>query len=111
MLQNPPQPNAAKLFVNRWYTKDGQTAKIESRSSFGPEDQVSLRSDVTRGSLIPHLAPVIDQIPQWRADGTLTDHLIVFEENDEWFEIRGMTEKFSNDLYIDLGYDAFVTYN
>ena len=111
MLTNVPHPNAAKLFVNWWYTKEGQTARIEARAAFGPQDSVSLRSDVTRGSLLPHLGPVIDQIPQWRAEGTIDDHLIVFEENDEWFELRSQTEKFFNDLYIDLGYDAFVTYN
>ena len=110
MLQNPPNADAAKLFLNWWYSKDGQTADIEAVSSYGPRDSVSLRSDVTKGSLLPHLWEVIDQIPQWRADGTLDEHLIVFEENEEWFETRDHTEKFFNDLYIELGYDAFVNY-
>ena len=111
MLGNSRHPNAAKLFANWWYTKEGQTAKIEARSAFGPQDSVSLRSDVTRGSLLDHLWVVIQRIPQWTAEGTLSDHLIVFEENKEWFELREQTEKFFNDLYIELGYDAFVTYN
>ena len=110
MLNDAPKPNAAKLFLNWWYSADGQTAKVEGLSAYAPQEGVSLRSDVTRGSLLPHLWEVIQQIPQWSADGTLDQHLIVFEQNEEWFEIRGQTEKFFNDLYIELGYDAFVNY-
>ena len=111
MLNDAPHPNAAKLFANWWYTKEGQTARIEARSAFGPTGSVSLRSDVTQGSFPDHLWEVVQQIPQWRADGTLDDHLLVFEENDEWFELRAKTEKFFNELYIELGYDAFVIYD
>jgi len=110
MLKNPPNPSAGKLFLNWWYSADGQTAKVEGSSSYGPRTSVSLRSDVTRGSLLPHLWEVIQQIPKWRAEGTIDQHLIVFEENEEWFQIRDETEKFFNDLYIELGYDAFVNY-
>lgn len=110
MLNDAPHPNAAKLFANWWYTKEGQTARIEARSAFGPNGNVSLRSDVTQGSFPNHLWEVVQQIPQWRADGTLDDHLLVFEENDDWFELRAQTEKFFNDLYTELGYDAFVTF-
>ena len=110
MLNDAPHPNGAKLFANWWYTKEGQTARIEARSAFGPNGNVSLRSDVTQGSFPNHLWEVVQQIPQWRADGTLDDHLLVFEENDDWFELRAQTEKFFNDLYTELGYDAFVTF-
>ena len=110
MLKDPPHPNAAKLFLNWWYTQEGQTADQESVSAYGPTGSVSLRSDVTQGAFPDHLWEAVLQIPQWRADGTIGDHLIVFEENEEWFEIRDQTEKFFNDLYIDLGYDAFVTF-
>ncbi len=110
MLGTPPHPNAAQLFLNWWYTKDGQTADIESTSSFGPLGSVSLRSDVTTGTFPAHLTETLLQVPGWTADGTLNEHLIVFEENEEWFKIRDETEKFFNDLYIELGYDAFVNF-
>ena len=110
MLTNAPNPNAAKLFLNWWYTKDGQTASVEGRSSYGPIESVSLRSDVTQGAFPNHLWEVIQRIPQWTAEGTLDQHLVVFEENEEWFAIRDNTEKFFNDLYIELGYDAFLNY-
>ena len=71
---------------------------------------MSQRTDVTRGSLLPHLGVVIDQIPEWQAAGTIDEHLVVFEENEEWFQIRDETEKFFNDLYIELGYDAFINF-
>ena len=110
MLANQPHPAAAKLFMNWWYMQAGQTAKIEGQSQFGPRTSMSQRTDVTRGSLLPHLGVVIDQIPEWQAAGTIDEHLVVFEENEEWFQIRDETEKFFNDLYIELGYDAFVNY-
>ena len=110
MLGSPPNPNAAKLFLNWWYTKDGQTADIEGVSSYGPIGSVSLRSDVTTGTFPAHLTETLLKVPGWSAEGTLDEHLIVFEENAEWFKIRDETEKFFNDLYIELGYDAFVNF-
>ena len=110
MAKNPPNPNAAKLFLNWWYTQEGQTADVESVSAYGPIGSVSLRSDVTQGTFPDHLWDVLQNIPQWRADGTISDHLVVFEENEEWFKIRDETEKFFNDLYTELGYDAFINF-
>ena len=110
MVNGAPNPNAAKLFLNWWYSQEGQTADIEGVSSYGPIGSVSLRSDVTKGTFPDHLWEVLIQIPGWRADGTLNERLVVFEENEEWFQIRDETEKFFNDLYIELGYDAFVNY-
>ncbi|MCH7655174.1 MAG: extracellular solute-binding protein [Chloroflexi bacterium] len=110
MLKSPPNPNAAKLFLNWWYSQEGQTADVESVSAYGPIGSVSLRSDVTQGTFPDHLWDVVQQIPGWRADGTLNERLVVFEDNDEWFEVRDATEKFFNDLYIELGYDAFVNF-
>jgi len=110
MLSNAPHPNAAKLYMNWWYTKDGQTADIEGVSAYGPIGSVSLRSDVTQGTFPDHLWETLLKVPGWVAEGTLEQHLIVFEENEEWFKIRDETEKFFNDLYIELGYDAFVNY-
>ena len=110
MVKSAPNPNAAKLFLNWWYSQEGQTADVEGVSSYGPIGSVSLRSDVTKGTFPDHLWEVLIQIPGWRADGTLNERLVVFEENEEWFQIRDETEKFFNDLYIELGYDAFVNY-
>ena len=110
MLGSPPNPNAAKLFLNWWYTKDGQTADIEGVSSYGPIGSVSLRSDVTTGTFPAHLTETLLKVPGWSAEGTLDEHLIVFEENEEWFKIRDETEKFFNDLYIELGFNAFVNF-
>lgn len=110
MVKNAPNPNAAKLYLNWWYSQEGQTADIEGNSSYGPIGSVSLRSDVTQGTFPDHLWDVLIQVPGWRADGTLAERLVVFEENEQWFQIRDETEKFFNDLYIELGYDAFVNY-
>ena len=110
LLRDAPNPSAAKLFLNWWYSKEGQTADVEGRSSYGPIGSVSLRSDVTKGSFPDHLWEILQNVPRWGAEGTLDEHLIVFEENEEWFQIRDQTEKFFNDLYIELGYDAFVNY-
>ena len=110
MLGSPPNPNAAKLFLNWWYTKEGQTADIEGVSSYGPIGSVSLRSDVTTGTFPAHLTETLLKVPGWSAEGTLDEHLIVFEENEEWFKIRDETEKFFNDLYIELGFNAFVNF-
>lgn len=110
MLKDPPHPNAAKLFLNWWYTQEGQTADVESVSAYGPKGSVSLRSDVTQGTFPDHLWEAVQQIPQWRADGTIGDHLVVFETNEEWFQVREQTEKFFNDLYNELDYRAFVTF-
>ena len=111
VLDQAPHPNAAKLFVNWWYSNAGQTADIESTSSFGPLGSVSLRSDVTLGTFPEHLKETLQNIPQWRAEGTLDQYLVVYELNDEWFQVRESTEVFFNDLYKELGYDAWVNYN
>lgn len=111
VVDRAPHPNAAKLFVNWWYSRDGQTADIESTSSFGPLTAVSLRSDVTLGTFPQHLQETLQNVPQWRAEGTLDQYLVVYELNDEWFQVRESTEKFFNDLYKELGYDAWVNYN
>ena len=110
MVDRAPNPNAAKLFVNWWYTKEGQTADVEGVSSYGPIGSVSLRSDVTTGTFPAHLKEILLEVPGWIAEGTLDQHLVVFEKNDQWFKIQSETEKFFNDLYIELGYDAFVNY-
>ena len=110
LVKNAPNPNAASLFLNWWYSQEGQPADVEGVSAYGPIGSVSLRSDVTQGTFPDHLWDVLIQIPGWRADGTLAERLVVFEENEEWFQIRDETEKFFNDLYIELGYDAFVYY-
>ena len=111
VLDRAPHPNAAKLFANWWYSRAGQTADIESTSSFGPLGSVSLRSDVTLGTFPEHLKETLQNIPQWRAEGTIDQYLVVYELNDEWFEVRESTEVFFNDLYKELGYDAWVNYN
>lgn len=111
VLDQAPHPNAAKLFVNWWYSRDGQTADIESTSSFGPLGAVSLRSDVTLGTFPQHLQETLQNVPKWRAEGTLDQYLVVYELNDEWFQVRESTEVFFNDLYKELGYDAWVNYN
>ena len=110
MMGSPPNPNAAKLFANWWYTKEGQTAWIEARAAYGPLGFVSLRSDVPALGFPAHLKETLLKIPEWREEGTLEEHVVVFEENEEWFQIRDQSEKFFNDLYIELGYDAFVNY-
>ncbi len=111
VLDQAPHPNAAKLFANWWYSKEGQTADVESTSSFGPLGSVSLRSDVTFGTFPEHLKETLLNVPQWREEGTIDQYLVVYELNDEWFEVRGNTEVFFNDLYKELGYDAWVNYN
>ena len=111
VLDRAPHPNAAKLFANWWYSRDGQTADVESTSSFGPLGAVSLRSDVTMGTFPEHLKQTLLNVPQWREEGTLEERLVVYELNDEWFQVRESTEVFFNDLYKELGYDAWVNYN
>ncbi len=111
VVDQAPHPNAAKLFVNWWYSRDGQTADIESTSSFGPLGAVSLRSDVTLGTFPEHLKETLQNVPKWRAEGTIDEYLVVYELNDEWFQVRESTEVFFNDLYKELGYDAWVNYN
>ena len=111
VVERAPHPNAAKLFVNWWYSKAGQTADIESTSSFGPLTAVSLRSDVTLGTFPEHLQETLQNVPKWRAEGTIDQFLVVYELNDEWFQVRESTEVFFNDLYKELGYDAWVNYN
>ena len=110
VLDQAPNPNAAKLFVNWWYSREGQTADIESTSAYGPIGSVSLRSDVTLGTFSDHLKETLSNLPIWRAEGTLDEHLVAFEQNDEWFEVREQTEVFFNDLYKELGFDAWVNY-
>ena len=111
VLDQSPNPNAAKLFANWWYSRAGQTADIESTSSFGPLGAVSLRSDVTLGTFPAHLKETLLKVPEWRAAGTIDQFLVVYELNDEWFQVRESTEVFFNDLYKELGYDAWVNYN
>ncbi len=111
VLDQAPNPNAAKLFANWWYSRAGQTADIESTSSFGPLGAVSLRSDVTLGTFPAHLKETLLKVPEWRAAGTIDQFLVVYELNDEWFQVRESTEVFFNDLYKELGYDAWVNYN
>ena len=110
VLDRAPHPNAAKLFVNWWYSREGQTADIESTSAFGPLGSVSLRSDVTVGTFPEHLKETLNNIPIWRAAGTLDDNLVAFEQNEEWFQVREQTEVFFNELYKELGYDAFINF-
>ena len=108
VLDQAPNPNAAKLFANWWYSRAGQTADIESTSSFGPLGAVSLRSDVTLGTFPEHLKETLLKVPEWRAAGPRsTSFLVVYELNDEWFQVRESTEVFFNDLYKELGYDAW----
>lgn len=45
-LDSPPNPNAAKLFLNWWLTREGQTIRHEQSQSAPP---VSLREDVPPG--------------------------------------------------------------
>lgn len=111
VMDKAPHPNAAKLFANWWYTREGQTADVESTSAYGPIGAVSLRSDVTLGTFPEHLKETLGNIPKWTAEGTLKDRLVAFETNEEWFGVRAQTEVFFNDLYKELGFDAFVNYN
>jgi len=111
VMDKAPHPNAAKLFANWWYSREGQTADIESTSAYGPIGAVSLRSDVTLGTFPEHLKETLANIPKWTAEGTLKDNLVAFETNEEWFGVRAQTEVFFNDLYKELGFDAFVNYN
>jgi iron(III) transport system substrate-binding protein len=110
VMDQAPNPNAAKLFANWWYSKAGQTSDVESTSSYGPLGSVSLRSDVTLGTFPNSMRGVLDDIPKWRAEGTLDEHLVSFVQDDEWFATREKTEVFFNDLYKELGYDAYVNY-
>ncbi|MCY4583070.1 MAG: ABC transporter substrate-binding protein [Chloroflexi bacterium] len=111
VVDQAPNPKAAQLFVNWWYSREGQTADVESTSSFGPLGAVSLRSDVTLGTFPDHLQETLQNVPKWRAEGTIDQFLVVYELNDEWFQVRESTEVFFNDLYKELGYDAWVNYN
>ena len=110
VVDRAPHPNAAKLFVNWWYSREGQTAYVESTSALGPLGLVSLRSDVTVGTFPEDLKETLNNIPIWSAAGTLDDNLVAFEQNDEWFQVREQTEVFFNDLYKELGYDAFINF-
>ena len=49
VFDRAPHPNAAKLFVNWWLTKEGQTAYHELASSSPPP---SLRDDVPPGATL-----------------------------------------------------------
>jgi iron(III) transport system substrate-binding protein len=111
VMDRAPHPNAAKLFVNWWYSRAGQTADIESTSSFGPLTAASVRSDVTMGTFPSRLKETLRNVPAWSAEGTLGDHLVEFQQNEEWFKVRLDSEIFFNNLYKELGYDAFVNYN
>jgi iron(III) transport system substrate-binding protein len=110
VLDRAPHPNAAKLFVNWWYSREGQQASIDSQSSFGPLNSVSVRSDVSMGTFPARLQETLLNVPKWKAEGTLEQHLVVFETNDEWFKVREQSECFFNELYKELGYDAWINY-
>jgi iron(III) transport system substrate-binding protein len=70
LLNKAPHPNAARLFINWFLSKEGQT-DFQNASANGPEGALSsLRMDVPKDSIPPRnrIAPGMKYVVQWNPD-------------------------------------------
>jgi ABC-type Fe3+ transport system substrate-binding protein len=70
VLDKAPHPNAAQLFANWYYSRDGQTAKQTLTEDLDADP--SLRSDVPQGKISDAAWATVRQIQQLAAEGRIT---------------------------------------
>jgi iron(III) transport system substrate-binding protein len=70
VLDKAPHPNAAQLFANWFYSRDGQTAKQTLTEDLDADP--SLRSDVPQGKISNAAWAAVRQIRQLAAEGRVT---------------------------------------
>ena len=68
IAKNPPHPNATKLYLNWWLSKEGQTLMQASPGRPPRGSFVSLREDVPPGTTDPAERRVPGQEYEWEAD-------------------------------------------
>lgn len=70
VLDKAPHPNAAQLFANWYFSRDGQTAKQTLSAEIGPSP--SLRSDVPQGKVADAEWAAVQRIRQLAAEKRIT---------------------------------------
>lgn len=97
IVNRQPHPAAQKLFVNWYYTREGQQARqdLMDRADVDP----SLRTDVTQGR-------VPDDV--WALLQTVDTSKVTSQSTPEWFAAVEEMKQFLRDISIELGiYVAF----
>jgi len=97
VFNNATNPNAAKLFLNWWYTREGQTALHELGLG---TNAVSLRKDVPQGNIPDELWTQSQAATELIAAGELT---LLDRTTEEWHATVTSTLEWIIALYQELG--------
>jgi len=99
VLDKAPHPNAAQLFANWFYSRDGQTAKQTLSADLAPSP--SLRSDVPQGKVPDADWATVRQINQLAAERRVT---VLNLGSPEYFKAQDESTKKLSKVLKELGH-------
>jgi len=99
VFDKAPHPNAATLFANWFYSRDGQTAQQTLSANLDPDP--SLRSDVPQGKVTDANWAAVRQVPQLAAERRIT---VLNLGSPEYFQAQDESNKKLSRLLKEMGY-------
>jgi ABC-type Fe3+ transport system substrate-binding protein len=99
VFDKAPHPNAAQLFTNWFYSRDGQTAQQTLSANLDPDP--SLRSDVPQGKVTDENWAAVRQIPKLAAEGRVT---VLNLGSPQYFQAQDESNKKISRLLKEMGY-------
>jgi ABC-type Fe3+ transport system substrate-binding protein len=98
VFKDAPNPNAAKLFINWWYSKDGMETDVNFTRNLAPN--AKLRSDVGQGKVPAELWERVPQLQSLLDSGAVT---IIDQGSPEFGDARADSLVYMKALYDSLG--------
>jgi iron(III) transport system substrate-binding protein len=99
VFDKAPHPNAAQLFANWFYSREGQTAKQTLTEDLDADP--SLRSDVPQGKISDAAWAAVRQIPQLAAESRIT---VLNLGSSQYFQAQDESNKKLSRLLKEMGF-------
>ncbi len=97
VMADAPHPAAAQLFINWYYSKEGQD--VNTRLTLDPDPDPSLRKDIPQNKVSDERFALVSQIPQLQEEGRIE----VIEFTEEWLDLIEESRTYMDGLYQELG--------
>ncbi len=97
VMADAPHPAAAQLFINWFYSKEGQD--VNTRLTLDPDPDPSLRKDIPQNKVSDERFALVSQIPQLQEEGRIE----VIEFTEEWLNLIEESRIYMDGLYQELG--------
>jgi ABC-type Fe3+ transport system substrate-binding protein len=98
VFKNAPNPRAAQLFINWWYSQDGMETDINHTRNLAANPK--LRSDVGQGVVMDSSWERVPQLQSLLDSGSVT---IIDQGSQEFDDVRAESLIFMSNLYKELG--------